>query len=152
MAQENERGEPQGPDHSPRAPGTLAELTGELRGMADDIKGVAHDQARLALLELKRAAHSLVLIIALGLIAGAISFSTWLMVNWVAISAMRERDLLTMNSALLIAIAANMFVVLLLIGAIRHASHGLLFPATLDSLVSSTTLNTDGSSDDQTSE
>lgn len=115
-------------------PESFAGLVEEVQCLLGDLREVAHDQARLAVLETKQAAESLVRIIAMGLIAAGLVLSTWLALNWVAVNALAQDGLLTSNQALLAAVAANVVIVLLLIVEIRRQSRRLLFPATVNSL------------------
>jgi len=103
------------------------------RALWNDLRGLAHDQLRLAALEAQRAGESLVAIVAYGIVVGvllagawlgaAIAFVLWLVGLGVGASA-----------ALLVAVLINLAGAVAFAVAIRRRSRYLRFPATVRSL------------------
>ncbi|MDT8321633.1 MAG: phage holin family protein [Xanthomonadales bacterium] len=102
--------------------------------LGHELRATASSQLRLAALETRQAGESLISIIAMGLIAAGLVFSTWLALVAAVMLALVERGLMTASAASLLAMAANMLVALILIVAIRRKSRRLLFSATVNSL------------------
>jgi uncharacterized membrane protein YqjE len=117
-------------DKSGENPGLLDEFV--LLGR--ELRATAHSQLRLAALETRQAGESLITIIAMGLIAAGLIFSTWLALVAAVMLALVERGLMTASAASLLAMAANMLVALVLIAVIRRRSRHLLLSATVNSL------------------
>ena len=120
-------------DKSGNDPGLLDEFL----LLGHELRAAAHSQLRLAALETRQAGESLISIIAMGLIAAGLVFSTWLALVAALMLALVERGLMTASDASLLAMAANMLIALVLIAAIRRKSRRLLFSATVNSLAPS---------------
>jgi hypothetical protein len=108
-------------------------LLDEVYLLGREIGAAAHSQMRLAALETRQAGESLVLIVAMGVIAAALVFSTWLALVGAVMMALVERGLMTTSSASLLAMLANVLLVVILIAAIRRKSRRLLLSATVNS-------------------
>lgn len=117
-------------------PGNRPGLLDEFWLFGHELRATAHSQLRLAALETRRAGESLIIIIAMGLIAAALIFSTWLALVAAVTLALVENGLVTASTASLLAMAANMLIALVLIAAIRRKSRHLLLSATVNSLAS----------------
>lgn len=117
-------------DKSGNSPGLLDEFL----LLGHELRATAHSQLRLAALETRQAGESLISIIAMGLIAAGLVFSTWLALVAAVMLALVERGLMTASAASLLAMAANMLIALVLIAAIRRKSRRLLLSATVNSL------------------
>jgi hypothetical protein len=98
-----------------------------------EVRGLAHEQLRLAALETRLAGKSLVTMIGAGLMVAVLLVSAWLglmgaLVLWLI-------DLgLAASIALLLVVAANLIFALILYSLMRRQSRHLQFPATLRSL------------------
>ncbi|MDQ5911287.1 MAG: hypothetical protein QG599_3384 [Pseudomonadota bacterium] len=106
----------------------------EVRKLWDELQGLAHDHLQLAALETQRAGESLVTMITAGMIVAGLLLSAWLGLMGVAVLALTRSGVMTSDSALLLAVAANLLVALMLCGVIRRRSHHLRFPANTGSL------------------
>ncbi len=113
--------------HSASLPKEVALLWGELCGLA-------HDHLQLAALETQRAGESLVTMIAAGMLVAGLLLSGWLGLMAAAVLALTSRNIITSDSALLLAVAGNLLVALIFCGVIRRRSHHLRFPANTHSL------------------
>jgi len=108
-------------------------LLHDAQSLWQELRGLAHDQLTLAVLETKLAGQSLVTMIAAGLMIAILLVSAWLgllcaVVLWlVAIGV-------TASVAVLLAVTANVVCALILYGVIRRQRRHLQFPATLRSL------------------
>lgn len=122
--------------HSPSSdkPVNSPGLLDEFCLLGHELRAVAYSQLRLAALETRQAGESLISIIAMGLIAAGLVFSTWLALVAAVMMALVERGLMTTSAASLLAMAVNMLFVLVLIAAIRRKSRRLLLSATVNSL------------------
>lgn len=109
-------------------------LLDEFLLLGQELRATAHSHVRLAALETRQAGESLVSIIAMGLIAAGLVFSTWLALVAAVMMALVERGMMSTSSASLLAMAANMLVALVLISVIRRKSRNLLLSATVNSL------------------
>jgi len=110
------------PGHGAGLPQDAALLWCELRGLA-------HDHLQLAALETQRAGESLVTMLTAGMIVAGLLLSAWLGLMGTAILALTSHGVMASDSALLLAVAANLLVALVLCGVIRRRSHHLRFPA-----------------------
>ncbi len=115
--------------HGASLPKEVALVWGELRGLA-------HDHLQLAALETQRAGESLVTMITAGMMVAGLLLSGWLGLMAAAVLALTSRNIMTSDSALLLAVAGNLLVALMLCGVIRRRSHHLRFPANTRSLQS----------------
>jgi uncharacterized membrane protein YqjE len=125
------------PQASSHKPGHDPGLWDEFLLLGQELRAAAHSQLRLAALETRLAGEGLISIIAMGLIAAGLIFSTWLALVAAVMLALVERGLMTASAASLLAMAANMLVALVLIAAIRRKSRRLLLSATVNSLAQS---------------
>ena len=98
-----------------------------------ELRGLTHDRFRLAALETQRAGKSLVDMIVAGVMVGVLLISAWLGLMAAAVLELVEHDVVATSSAILLAVASNLLLVLILFGVIRRKSRYLQFPATLRS-------------------
>lgn len=122
------------PPASSDQPGNTPGLLEEVFLLGHELRAAAHSQVRLAALETRQAGESLVIIIAMGVIAAALVFSTWLALVAAVMLALVEHGLVTASTASLLAMLANLLIVVILIAAIRRKSRRLLLSATVNSL------------------
>jgi len=115
-------------------PGNSPGLLDDVWLLGHDLRAAAYSQVRLAALETRQAGESLISIIAMGLIAAGLVFSTWLALVGAVMLALVERGLVNASTASLLAMVANLLVALVLIVAIRRKSRHLLLSATVKSL------------------
>jgi uncharacterized membrane protein YqjE len=126
------------PAASAAAPAVCAEpvATGLLDGLdalLKDLRNRAHDQLRLAALETRRAAESLVLILAFGIVVGVALGAACLLAVAAIVVALIDSGIAA-GIALLLAALLLLLVAAGLALAIRRHSRALRFPATLRSL------------------
>ncbi|MDD5322464.1 MAG: phage holin family protein [Methylococcales bacterium] len=98
-----------------------------------ELHELIHDRIRLAGLETQRAGKSLVDMIMAGVMVGMLLISAWLGLMAAAVLELVEHDVVATNSAILLAVAFNLLLVLILFGVIRRKSRYLQFTATLRS-------------------
>ncbi|MDI1291964.1 MAG: phage holin family protein [Methylobacter sp.] len=98
-----------------------------------ELHELIHDRIRLAGLETQRAGKSLVDMIVAGVMVGVLLIGTWLGLMAAAVLELVEHDVVATSSAILLAVAFNLLLVLILFGVIRRKSRYLQFPATLRS-------------------
>ena len=98
-----------------------------------ELRGLIHDRFRLAALEAQRAGKSLVDMIVAGVMVGVLLISAWLGLMAAAVLELVAHDVVATSSAILLAGASNLLLVLILCGVIRRKSRYLQFPATLRS-------------------
>jgi uncharacterized membrane protein YqjE len=110
----------------------------EVRGLWDELQGLAHDHLQLAALETQRAGESLVTMITAGMIVAGLLLSAWLGLMGVAVLTLTRSGVMESDSALLLAVAVDLLVALMLCGVIRRRSHHLRFPANTGSLLQPT--------------
>ncbi|MCC8986345.1 MAG: phage holin family protein [Candidatus Contendobacter sp.] len=113
-----------------------ASLPKEVALVWGELRGLAHDHLQLAALETQRAGESLVTMITAGMMVAGLLLSGWLGLMAAAVLALTSRNIMTSDSALLLAVAGNLLVALMLCGVIRRRSHHLRFPANTRSLQS----------------
>src|SRR5664280_3002058 len=99
-----------------------------------ELRGLTHDRFRLAALETQRAGKNLVDMIVAGVMVGVLLIGAWLGLMAAAVLELVEHDVVATSSAILLAVASNLLLVLILFGVIRRKSRHLQFPATLLSL------------------
>jgi len=75
-----------------------------------------------------------VTMITAGMIVAGLLLSAWLGLMSAAVLALTRSGVMEIDSALLLAVAANLLVALILCGVIRRRSHHLRFPANTGSL------------------
>ncbi|MEQ1620434.1 MAG: phage holin family protein [Methylococcales bacterium] len=98
-----------------------------------ELQGLGHDHLQLAALETRQAGESLVSMLISGMMIVGMLSCAWLGLMTAAVFALIEQGVLA-SSAILLAVAVNLLLVLVLYGAIRRKSFFLQFPATLNSL------------------
>lgn len=131
--------------HSDELPGNTATASSKASGaepgllemgrlLERELRGVVHDHLFLAALETRQAAHSLVRIIAMGVITACLLLSAWLALVGAVTIILVQHSLVTASSALMLVFAVHCLVTILLVAAIRKSSRNLLFPATIGRL------------------
>jgi uncharacterized membrane protein YqjE len=100
-------------------------------------RGLIDDHFRLAALETRRAGESLVLMIVAGVMVAVLISGAWLGLMATGVLVLVEHGM-EPDSAILVAVAANLLAALLGCGVIRHQSQALLFSATRRSIESGT--------------
>lgn len=120
---------PQTEDGSPNDSGLLQEA----RSLWFELRGLAHDQLKLAALETKLAGKSLVNMIAAGVMVALLVVSAWLGLMGAAVLWLIAIGVMA-SIAMLLAVAANLMFALVLYFVIRGQIRYLQFPATLRSL------------------
>jgi uncharacterized membrane protein YqjE len=114
-------------------PGGGSGMLEDAQSLWHELRGLTHDRFRLAALETQRAGKSLVDMILAGVMIGVLLIGAWLGLMAAAVLELVEHDVVATSSALLLAIASNLLLVLILFGVIRRKSRYLQFPATLRS-------------------
>ncbi len=94
-----------------------------------ELRGLAHDHLQLAALETQQAGESLVAMITAGVILGGLLLTVWLGLLAAVVFELTSRDIITLGSALMLAVALNLVAALLLWGDIRRRSRYLRFTA-----------------------
>ena len=105
----------------------------DAQSLLHELRGLAHDRLLLAALETRRAGESLVSMMIAGVMIALLLGSAWLGLMAVAVLGMIENGIVA-SSAILLAVAANLILVLILFRVVRRKSRSLQFPATLRSL------------------
>jgi uncharacterized membrane protein YqjE len=98
-----------------------------------ELRGLAHDHLQLAGLEARRAGQSLIDMIVAGVFAGMLLSTAWLGLMAAVVLELVD-DGLSASDAILLAVAVNLMIALIFVGAIRRRGRFLLFPRTLRSL------------------
>jgi hypothetical protein len=114
-------------------PGSGSGMLEDAQSLWHELRGLIHDHFRLAALETQRAGESLADMIVAGVIVGALLIGAWLGLMAAAVLELVEHDVVATSSAILLAVASNLLLVLILFGVIRRKSRYLQFPATLRS-------------------
>jgi len=114
-------------------PGSGSGMLEDAQSLWHELRGLIHDRFRLAALETQRAGESLADMIVAGVIVGALLIGAWLGLMAAAVLELVEHDVVATSSAILLAVASNLLLVLILFGVIRRKSRYLQFPATLRS-------------------
>ena len=114
-------------------PGSGSGMLEDAQSLWHELRGLIHDRFRLAALETQRAGESLADMIVAEVIVGALLIGTWLGLMAAAVLELVEHDVVATSSAILLAVASNLLLVLILFGVIRRKSRYLQFPATLRS-------------------
>ena len=105
----------------------------EARSLWHELCSVLQNRLQLAVLETRRAGESLVTMIIAGVMVAILLNGAWLGLVLAGVQILIEQGMVT-STAILLAVAANLFIALLLCGVIRRKSHYLQFPALLNSL------------------
>ncbi len=98
-----------------------------------ELHALIHDHFRLAVLETRRAGESLVIMIVAGVMVAVLLNGAWLGLMAAVVLSFIEHGMVA-SSAILLAVAFSLLLVLILCGVIRHKSHYLQFPSILRSL------------------
>ena len=105
----------------------------DAQSLLHELRELTHDRLLLAALETRRAGESLVSMLVAGVMIALLLGSAWLGLLAVAVLGMIENGIVA-SSAILLAVAANLILVLILFRVVRRKSRSLQFPATLRSL------------------
>jgi hypothetical protein len=105
----------------------------DVQSLLRELRGLTHDRLLLAALETRRAGESLVSMLVTGVMIAVLLSSSWLGLMAVAVLSLVESGVVA-SSAILLAVAANLLLVLILFRVVRRKSRSLQFPATLRSL------------------
>ena len=105
----------------------------DARSLWHELFGLTRDRFLLAALETRRAGESLVTMIVAGVLIAFLLSSAWMGLMGVAVLGLIENGII-LNSAIMLAVAFNLLLVLILCRVMRHKSRYLQFPATLRSL------------------
>lgn len=100
-----------------------------------ELRGLSHDGLRLAALETRQAGMSLVTMIVAGVMVAVLLNVVWLGLMAAAVQWSIENGIMP-SSAIMLAVAFHLLLVLILFSVIRRKSRFLGFPATLRSLKS----------------
>ncbi|MDO9238897.1 MAG: phage holin family protein, partial [Methylicorpusculum sp.] len=85
----------------------------------DELRGLSVDRLQLAALEMQRAVDGLVSMVISGVMIAVLLLSAWLGALAAAVLVLIENGV-TVSSAILLAVAANLFLTLILFAAIRR--------------------------------
>lgn len=105
----------------------------EAQSLWHELRALLLNRLQLAVLETRRAGESLVTMIIAGVMVAVLLNGAWLGLMLAGVQILIEQGVV-MSTAILLAVAANLFIALLLCGVIRRKSHYLQFPALLTSL------------------
>ena len=122
-----------GPAATGSAPPGDAGLLEEAKSLWHELRGLAHDQLTLAVLETKLAGNSLVTMIAAGVMVAVLLISAWMGLVGAGVLWLISIGVVA-SIAMLLAVAANLVFAVILYDLIRRKSRDLQFPATLRSL------------------
>lgn len=98
-----------------------------------ELHALAHDYLLLAALETRRVGESLVTMMVAGIMVAVFLNTAWLGLVAAAVQRLIENGM-PVSNAILLAVAANLLVVLIFCVVIRRKARYLQFPATLHSL------------------
>ena len=115
---------------APRGDSSMLE---DAQSLLHELRELTHDRLLLAALETRRAGESLVSMLVTGVMIAVLMSSAWLGLMAVAVLGLIESGVVA-SSAILLAVAANLLLVLILFRVVRRKSRSLQFPATLRSL------------------
>jgi hypothetical protein len=116
-------------DASPGDSGLLEDA----KSLWQELRGLAHEQLTLAVLEARLAGKSLVTMVAVGVVVAILLISAWLGIVCAVVLELIAMGVAA-SIAVLLAAAANLAIALVLVAVIRSQSRHLRFPATLRSL------------------
>ena len=105
----------------------------DIQSLWHELRELSHDHFRLAGLETQRAGVSLVSMIVSGIMLAFLLNAVWFGLMTAMVFSLIENGLET-SSAILLAVAFSLLLMLILIGVIRRRSHYLQYPAILGSL------------------
>jgi hypothetical protein len=110
-----------------------ADVLQDIQSLWSELRALGHDHFRLAALETQRAGVSL-----LAMLVAGVMFAFLLNAVWFGLMAALVFNLIEngvqISSAILLAVACSLFLMLILVSVIRRKSHYLQFPAIRDSL------------------
>ena len=108
-------------------------LVADVRMLCQEVVALAHDQMQLAALETKLAGQSLVIMLAAGIMLGIALASAWTGLVVVVVAVLVHQGI-SIITALLLGVAANVLLALALGALIKQQSRHLLWSATLRSM------------------
>lgn len=113
-------------------PERAASVLDDALALWHELHALIHEYLQLAALETRRAGESLVTMLIAGIMVAVLLIGAWLGLGVAAVQWLIEQGMLA-SSAILLAVAVNLLVVLLLCAVIRNKSRYLQFPALLRS-------------------
>jgi hypothetical protein len=113
-------------------PERVASLLDDAQALWHELHTLIHQHLQLAALETRRAGESLVTMLVAGIMVAVLLIGAWLGLGVAVVQWLIEQGMVA-SSAILLAVAANLLVVLLLCAVIRNKSRYLQFPALLRS-------------------
>ena len=116
------------------APPGAASLLRQLQDLLQDLPGLVGDRVELLLLELQRAARALVQIVALGVAVAILGVTAWLLL-WTGAIRLLMLAGLSMDGALLVALAVNGLALGVALQRLRRLLPELSLPATRRNLL-----------------
>lgn len=116
-----------------REPRVGSAVLEEAWALWQQLRGLGHDHFLLAALEIRRAGESLIVMLMAGIMLAVLLISVWLGLLAAAVLKLIEHGVQA-STAILLAVAFNLLLVLIVWGVIRRKSCYLQFPATLGSL------------------
>jgi len=105
----------------------------DLRLLWREWHGLIHAQVQLAALETRRVGESLVMMVVVGLMVGVLLIGAWLGLVVAVVMRLIEHGMMA-SDAILLAVAANLLVVLVLCRVLRRSSRYLQYPTLVRSL------------------
>src|SRR5260221_5069945 len=124
-------------DHGPNATGgtqpNVSGLLADARSLWREVTSLAHDHIALAALEARLAGRSLVVMVVAGVLVAVLLVSAWLGLLGAAVLWLVSAGL-PASGALLLAVAANLVLVVILWAVIHRQSRNLQFPRSVRSL------------------
>lgn len=110
-----------------------ADVLNDAQSLWYELRELSHDHFRLAALETQRAGVSLVSMIVAGVMLAFLLNGVWFGLMASVVFSLIENGVET-SSAILLAVAFSLLLILILIGVIRRRSQYLQYPAILKSL------------------
>jgi hypothetical protein len=120
-------------DASNGEPLSNANVLKDIQSLWYELRELSHDHFRLAALETQRAGVSLVSMIVTGVMLAFLMNAVWFGLMAAVVFSLIENGLET-SSAILLAVAFSLLLMLILIGVIRRNSYYLQYPAIIRSL------------------
>jgi len=112
---------------------TGSKILEEAQSLWYELREVLYHRLQLAALETRRAGASLVTMIIAGVMVAVLLNGAWLGLVIGIVQSLIEHGMVA-STAILLAVAANLFIALLLCGLIRRKSRYLQFPAILGNI------------------
>lgn len=114
---------------SPETPPPAPSLLQQLQALAGELPGLVSDRVELLSLELKRAAQSLVQVVALTVAIAILGVTVWLAL-WAALIGLLMASGLPLLAALLLTIGINLIAIAAAVARVRRLLPRLQLPAT----------------------